>query len=439
MQVATERLANSQVALTIEVDPATVERGREQAYRRLVHRVNIPGFRRGKAPRPVVERHLEQGALLREALAVLIPDLYRQALQETSLKPLANPEWEIIQTEPLTLKAILDVEPMVELGDYRQIRLPRDEAQVSEEEVDAALSHLRRQHTEQTPVDRPARWGDALTISVIGRVGTRTGLDHREAEYELAADNPNPVAGFAQQLVGLRAGEKKEFGLLFPADYPEPELAGQEVAFAAQIHAVKEQRIPPLDDELARTTGEYDTLTELREGLREKLRHQAEARAAAQYEETVLVAVVEQARVEIPPRLIEEELDRVVQRLAAQMRAQSPNPALALSALQRSQAELRAQWRPDAQKLVKTRLVLDAVAEAENIVVPPEAVDHEITRLVQPSGDRAAQGRELALKPEAREEVLRTLRRRQARQLLVAIASGQAEETSTAPAAETEG
>lgn len=436
MKIATETAPKSRVVLNIEVDQETVDRGLHRAYQRLAQRLRIPGFRPGKAPRAVVERHVGRAALMQEAIDLLLPDLFRRAVQETGIKPVAQPHFDLVQLEPLTLKATVDVEPTVELGDYRALRVERPAVVVTEADVDAAIEGLRQQHATHVPLERPIQAGDVATMDVRITAGERVLLDRSAVEYYVDPDAQQPLPGFAAQLIGLSAGAAHAFALPIPEDDERSELAGQIAHCAVTVHEVKEVQLPPLDDSLARLSGdgELATLAELRAQLATRIREQREREASEQYEEAVVARAVEQAKVEVPESLVEDDVSRMLQRLATRFGDQPLARQQFMQMLQQRGDELRAQLRPEAERTIKTELVLDAVAAAEGLEATAEEIAAEIERLAQSVEEQGDQLRELARRPRAQESIGQALRRRKARQRLVELASGGPARTLSAAA-----
>ncbi|MBI4505909.1 MAG: trigger factor [Chloroflexi bacterium] len=426
MKIASETTPNSRVVLNIEVDQDTVDRGLHRAYQRFANRLRIPGFRPGKAPRAVVERHVGRAALMQEAVDLLLPDVFRRAVEETGIKPVAQPHFDLVQLEPLTLKATVDVEPTVALGDYRSVRVERPTVEVSEADVDAAVADLRQKHATYAPVERPVEVGDVAMIDARLAAGERSLFDRRDVEYRVDPAVEQPLPGFAVQLVGMSAGASREFDLDVPADDERSDLAGQTVRCAVTVREVKEVQLPPLEDGLAALhgDGELTTLAELRDHLAQSIRAQREREAAEQYEETAVARAVEQARVEVPESLVERDVDRMLERLAARFSGQPLARQQFAQTLQQRGEELRAQLRPDAERTLTTELVLDSVATAEGLEVTADEIAAEIERMAQSADEQGDQIREVASRPSAQESIGRALRRRKARQRLVEIAGG---------------
>ncbi|MFH0913679.1 MAG: trigger factor, partial [Chloroflexota bacterium] len=220
MKVTKEKVENSQAYLSIEMEPAEVESSLQKAYLRLVKKANIPGFRKGKAPRPVLERYVGRESLLEEALNQLVPEAYEKAVKEQELEPIAQPRFEVTQTEPVVFKAVVPLRPTVKLGDYRAIRLTPPAVEFKEESVEAVMERLRHEQATWEPAECPAELGDLVVLDLEGRVDSETLMNRPGLQLVLRADSTYPAPGFATQVAGLKTGEEKEFQLTLPSEYP---------------------------------------------------------------------------------------------------------------------------------------------------------------------------------------------------------------------------
>lgn len=423
LKVTSERLPDSRVQLLIEADEEAARKAQDAAYRQVVGRVNIPGFRRGKAPRQILERMLGRDVLLREAAQILLPDLYQRAIEETGIDPIYDPDVDIISLEPLAVKVTVPVRPTVELPDYRKIRLPKQEAKVSEEQVEATLRGMRELHAEWTPVERPVRLGDTAVIDATAEQEGEKILEQSGVEYLVEPSRNIPIPGFAEQLVDMEAGTQKSFTLRFPETYPHAELAGKEATFQVSVQAVKEKRLPELDDDLAKTVGEYETLEELRASVRSRLREHAQNEIDRDYEDTVLNTVVEQAKIEMPAEMVEEQTEISLHNLEDRLQAQGVSMPEYLAAVKQSRVQLLDTLREEARASLRRQLVLNEVAKREGIEVTDADVDAEIAEGVANLGAQAEEVRASLEKDESRRNIAFRLRQRRARQRLAEIAS----------------
>jgi len=239
MKVSTEPVENSQVALNIEMEPVEIDKYLDRAYNRLVKKVSIPGFRKGKAPRDILERHIGKDALFQEALEDLIPRAYKEALDEQKISPIDQPEFELIKTEPLIFKAVVPLKPTVKLGDYTKIKVESKPVKIGKKDIDATIEQLREQQAMLLPVDRPVQLGDIVTIDVEGERDGEPFSIRKDVVYEVVKEARLPLPGFAEKLEGTAKGEEKSFVLSYPQDYEMKQLAGKDHAFKVTVKEIK--------------------------------------------------------------------------------------------------------------------------------------------------------------------------------------------------------
>ncbi len=277
MKVTREKIENRQAYLTIEMEPAEMETAMQGSYRSLSQKANIPGFRKGKAPRNVVETYLGKPRLVEEAIDHMLPQAYEQALKDDNITPFAQPELEITQADPLIFKAVVPLEPTVELGDYRSIRATTEPVDIKEESIAAVLEDLRHQHATWEPVDRALDYNDMAIMDINGEVADTPVVRKAASQYQVLKDYIYPAPGFPAQVVGMKKEEEKEFKLTYPEDYPSKELAGKEASFKVKLHEIKEEKLPELNDDFAgQVAVEYKTVGALREEVAKNLKLSAE-------------------------------------------------------------------------------------------------------------------------------------------------------------------
>ncbi|MGD0205799.1 MAG: trigger factor [Dehalococcoidia bacterium] len=319
MKVTVECIPESQVVLEIEVEPERLERSLERAYRRLAQKTEVPGFRKGKAPRQMLERYLGRDAVMQEALGLLIPEVYNQVIEEENIDAIDRPSIEVVQQEPLILKATVPVRPSVDLGNYREVRVEREPVRVSEEQVNEELEELRHRYAILEPVDRSLQTGDQVRADVRVSVDGRSVFSEDDAEFRLRQGVPVLLPGFAEQLPGSEKGVERQFSIDVPQDYPQRPLAGKTCLCRVLVKEIKEERLPELDDAFAAVVGEgFSGLEALRQRLESDLRQSAERETDARYRERVVDGVVAGASVEFPPALAEREMEQLLrERLSA--------------------------------------------------------------------------------------------------------------------------
>jgi trigger factor len=424
LKVTREKEEERQVFLRIELEQNEVDKSLEQSYRRLVKQVNIPGFRQGKAPRGVLERHIGKDGLLEDALNNLLPEVYERALKEQQIEAIANPKIEILQTEPVVFTAVVPLKPNIELGDYHSIKLTPAKVEVTKDEVDAVIEQLRRQHGTWEPVERPVAFDDLVIMDVESQVEDKPFISQPGAQYQVLPNQPAPVPGFADQLIGMKVGEEKEFKLTLPDDYPTAELVGKEASFKVKLNEIKQQQLPKLDSEFAQLVSpEFKTMAALRKQLAKNLRSQAEQRAKEEFEEKVVDAVVDLSKVEFPPVLVESEIERLVEQQTNWLQQSGLGLEEYLSRIKKTEGELREETRPVAVKRVTRSLVLNKVAEAEKIEVSDEEINADLEKLVQ-GADNKAEMKERVSSPQVRGSMEQLLATQKTVQRLAEIAKG---------------
>lgn len=413
MKVSTEPMQNSQVLLNIEMETGEVDKYLDRAYQRLAKRVSVPGFRKGRVPKEVLVRYVGKETLFREALEDLIPEAYAEAVEIQKLEPIAQPSFEIIQTEPLVFKAVVPLKPTVKLGDYSQIKIEAQPVEVADEEIDAVLEQLREEHAVLSPVERPVAFGDEVVLDVQ-EVKEGKAIPLREdLVYEVREGSRLPLPGFAESLVGTTRGEEKEVILSYPADYEVSELAGKEHVFRVTIKDVKEKKLPELDDEFARVLGS-DDLSSLRARVADAIRARKESRARVDSEKKIMDALVGISQVEYPPALVEAEIDRLLMDEARHFAEGVNGLERYLRAVGKTMAEHREELRTEATQRLVRSLVLDEVVAAENVEVTDSEVEEEVERMVANVGEGAERLREAFSSEDRRESVRWFLKRRKA-------------------------
>jgi trigger factor len=424
LKVIREKVENSQAFLTVELEPAEMETGLQDAYRRLSQKASIPGFRKGKAPRAVVERHLGKSRLLDEAIDRLLPQAYEQALKEQEIEPYAQPELEIAQTDPLIFKAVVPLKPTVELGDYRSIRMTPNPVEIKDENVNAVLDELRLQYATWEPVDRPLALSDMAVMDISGEVEGRPYVKKLAAQYPVVKDSASPAPGFAEQIIDMKKDEEKEFNLGFPADYPNKNVAGKEVHFKVKLHEVKEQKLPELDEAFVKQVStEFKTVEDLREEAVKGLRMRGEESSRMDFEERAINAVIEQSKVEYPPVLVTVETNRIINEQARQLQLSGRGMDEYLKMTNKTVEQLQEELRPIATKNVTASLVLGRVAEAEKVEVAEADIENGINNMVRSAPEeRREEMRRLMDTPQTRESLRASLKTRKTIERLTDIA-----------------
>jgi trigger factor len=424
MKVSTENLENRQIALNIEAEASELDKSLDEAYRHLVNEVSIPGFRKGKAPRAILVQHIGKKSLLEEALDHLIPQLYKQAIESQKLEPIAGPQIEITQTEPVVFKAIVSLKPEVKLGDYHNIRLePSPEIKIAEKEVTAAMEEFRERQGAWVPVGRSVALGDLVTMDIQASVDGKPWLNHKGILYEMDKDSRSPVPGFASHLQGAEKNKEKTFSLTIPDDYPIKEMRGKESAFKVTVTEIKEKQLPELDDELAKSAG-YDNLADMKEKMAVDLRAKAEARNRLELKQKALDALVKISEVKYPPILEEEEITGLLRDEAKRLGFRELTDYL--KRVNKTEEELKQELRPIAQKRLAEDLVLGKLAEEEKIEISSSEVDNKVDEIVNDAEDEE-KARQFFSLPQVKQSIEQSLRTQKTMDRLLQIAIGNAD------------
>ncbi|MDO8483331.1 MAG: trigger factor [Candidatus Limnocylindrales bacterium] len=384
MQITATPAPKSTVVLEIELPAERLERAVDEAVRHLSRRTRVPGFRPGKAPRSLLERHLGPGAILDDAVDHLVQDAYRQALVEQDLRPLTNADVEVVQAEegkPLVFKATVQVRPEVQLGDYKHFNFSPEIETIDDARVGKVLEELRDQNATLAAVeDRGASEGD---YAVISFVGTRDGEPFEGGSSErmpIILGQERLIPGFEANLLGLEVGGKTEFDITFPDDYPESELTGKLAHFAVEIKELREKVLPDLDDDFIRTLGDFADVEALRADIKSRLERNALDRARHGFADRIIDYAVANATLDLPDILVDQEVEVMHDEFRGTLARQGINQEAYLKAVDKAEADLHAEFRPGAEKRVRTLLVLSKVADAEGVIGPDAEVDAEVTR-----------------------------------------------------------
>lgn len=406
MKVSTQRLPESQVLLEIEVDPDQMERSMDKAFRRLAQHVEVPGFRKGKTPRNMLERHIGRDRIVSEAIEILIPEAYNKAIDDQAIDAIGQPDVELVSAEPLSFKATVPVRPTIELGDYKSIRVERPSAEPDEADVDQAVEELRQRYAVHQPVERPVQTGDIIRADVRIVVDDQEVYNDEDSEVRLREGATILLPGFAEGVVGMKKGETREIEVTTPEG--ERPLSGKKGTATVTLREVKEEVLPEANDAFAGEVGEgFESLDALRTRLRDDLRERVEGHAEERFRDEAVKALAEGAtKLEFPPVLIDREIERELQEQARQV---GHTVEAYLELIKKTPQEIREDLAPVAAERVKRSLALSEFAEAEGIEVEASDVDAEIEKLVASAGEHAERMTQIFSDKEARASIERSL------------------------------
>ena len=387
MKAKVEKIENNRAELKIEVEAEQVDKALDRAYRKIVKEVNIPGFRIGKAPRRIVETHLGTEPIFNQALDFILPEAYSQAIEETKIKPIEQPEVTIDQFEEgkdLLLTIKVDVRPEVELGQYMGLEISKPEVTVSEEDIDEQLKMFQNRYAKLVTVtDGTIENGDIAIIDYKGYIDGQTFAGGIEDNYSLEIGSGAFIEGFEAQLIGAKTGDVVDVNVTFPEDYRESTLAGKPALFKVTVKEIKRRELSPLDDEFAKDVSQFDTLEELKEDIRSRLKEKREKQIAQDMKEEIIKKVVENAKVEVPEIMVARRIDAHMKRLAERLEAEGFSLEQYYEAANTSEKEIRSKYYEQAVQSVKTDLVLEEIAEIEKIEVKDEEIIEEIQELAK--------------------------------------------------------
>lgn len=385
MKASWEKLEGNVGVLTIEVEAEQVNEALNKAFKKVVGKVNVPGFRRGKVPRHIFEAKFGVESLYQDALDIILPDAYTFALQETGIEPIDRPSVDIerfAKNEPLKLTAKVQVKPEVTLGEYKGLEYEPLSTEVTAEEIDAELKRLQERHAEIVPVedDSAAAMGDIAIIDFEGFIDGEAFEGGKGEKHRLELGSGSFIPGFEEGVVGMKAGEEKDIEVTFPEDYHAEQLKGKKAVFKVKLHELKRKVLPELDDEFAMDVSEFETLDEFKQDLEKTLKSRKEREARIHQEQELIKQASENASVDVPEVMVENALNNMVAEYENRLRAQGLTLEMYYQFTNSDENALREQMKPDAQKRVRDSLVLEAIAKQEKLEATDEDLEQELQR-----------------------------------------------------------
>jgi len=387
MAVKSEQVEKNLVKLTFDVSPSDFADAMSKAYAKNAKKYNVPGFRKGKVPRSIVEKYYTEAVFYDDAINIVLPDAYEAAINEAGIEPAARPEIdveEIKKGEGVTFIALVTTKPEVTLGEYIGVKVNKIEHNVTDEDVENDIKVTQQKNVRLIPVeDRASKEGDIVTIDFDGSVDG-VPFDGGKAEgYELELGSNTFIPGFEDQLIGKSKGDDVDVNVTFPEEYHAPELASKPALFKVKVHEIKMKEYPELDDDFASEVSEFETMTEFRASVKEKLEKAAEDKVKIETENAVIDKVCENAEVEIPAAMINEEVDKMVQDFAQRLQYQGLDINTYMQYTGNTMESFRETFKPQAEKRIKTTLVLEAIVKAEGIAVTDEEVNDRICEMAK--------------------------------------------------------
>ncbi|MFW6389713.1 MAG: trigger factor, partial [Halanaerobiales bacterium] len=354
----------------------------EKAYKKVVQDVSVPGFRKGKVPRKVLEARFGEEVLYKDALDIIIPEAYQQVVKEEGLEPIDQPEIEdyyIAKDEPATFTATVEVKPEVELGEYTGFNMENEEVEISNEEINDYLSNIQERNSQLENTDKEfVEDGDYVIIDFEGSIDGESFPGGSEEEFGLEIGSGDFVPGFEAELIGHKVGEEFEFDLTFPEDYQAEDLAGEKATFKVEIKEIKQKVVPELDDEFAQEVSEYDTLKEYKDEIKSRMKEEKQSRADNEIEQKILDKIAETTEINIPEKLIEDELNRMYRNFAMQVSQQGLNIDDYFEQTGMDEEIWKEQNHDTAKNRVRNNLILEAISEDKEIEVTDKDIDEKI-------------------------------------------------------------
>jgi trigger factor len=429
LKLTTDPLEDCEVLLTVEMDEQQTDKLLKAAAQRISKQVRIPGFRPGKAPYHMIVRRFGEEVVRNEALEDLSQSVFQQALEQAELKPYAPASLEEVTWDPLVMKVRVPTPPAVDLGDYRAMRMEVEPVKVSETEINEALEELQKEHAVWNPIERPAQLEDLVTMTVKEQAGDEILAEKENVEYELTqVDEGGSGPDLTTPLIGLSAGDEKEFSVTYPETVDDPRYTGKEVAVSVKVHSVKEREFYPLDDDFAQTVGDFDTLEQLKESLIEDIRQRKEREADNELGQKALEQLIEGAeRIEWPKALEEEEINQALSEQDRRLQQAGLSLDTYLSMQKKTREELREEFRPAVQERLRRSLALGKLVELEKLSIGGHEVTSQIDRLSMLAGERGAELREALTNPDSVRYIANDLLTSKVLERLVQIVKGEAE------------
>lgn len=394
MKVNAEKIDKHKVVLEMEIPQPEVSKALDKAYHKLANQVNIPGFRKGKVPRSILEKRIGKEALLDEAFEIVAPRFYAQALQEQGIEPVGRPQIDVLtlqEDQPLVFKATVIAKPEVVLGEYKGLKVEQPAAEVSEEQISNHLESLRSRHARMVVAEgAELQNGDFAIIDFEGFVDGAPFNGGAGKAYPLEIGSGSFIPGFEEQLIGAKAGEERDVNVSFPEDYHVAELAGKPALFKVTVQDVKRKELPELDDEFVKDVSEFENIEELKADIKNKLEKAAQEKAESDFKNAAVKQAVEAVTVDIPDIMVEDRIDHMIEDLNVNLQNRGMQLDKYLEYVKMDMDTLRQNYRESAAINVKTDLMLEAIAKEEKLDVTAEDMQVEVALLAETYQAKAA-------------------------------------------------
>lgn len=418
-----DKIENNKVKMEIELPENEVDTALDKAYHKVVKKVNLPGFRKGKIPRKVLEGRFGPEVLYQDALELLVPKAYGDALESEKLEPIDEPNIEVVQMEkgkPLLFTAVVEVKPEVTLGEYLGVKVEIEVGEIGDEQVEEYLERTKQQHARLIDIeDSEVQNEDLVTIDFCGYIDGTPFEGGEAQDYSLEIGSNTFIPGFEEQLIGLKTGEEKEVKATFPEDYRKEDLAGKEALFKVTVKQIKRKQLPELNDDFAREVSDFDTFEEYKKDVLRRLNDETERKAKMDLENAVIEAVSQNSQVDIPEVLVERQLDRIIADMEQFLRFQGLNLDRYMEFTDKKIEDLRQENHEEAVKRVKANLVMDAIIKKEGIEVEDNEIDEKVSEYAKTYNDDPERIKEVFTKQGRLKMMEEEIRFRKAVDLLV--------------------
>ena len=422
MKITQDEVVERQTTLHIELDDEDIDPYLQRAYSRVVQNVNIPGFRKGKAPRSIIEQYFGRESLLNEILDSMLPELTGKAITEEDIDAVGMPSIDLEGLDPFQFSAVVPLKPDINLGEYKSIRVEKETPSLPDDAIDERIEQLRLSVASWEPVDRTVQTGDMVSTQIKGTLDDEVILDESDAVYLVNEDIGRPFPGFSDKLVGLESDEPSSFDLDIPEDFQDENLAAKNISFEVNIKDIKERVLPELDDAFAQSIGEgYESLEDLREEVDKSIINEAETEASRAHREHVIQALLESATVELPPLLIEHESTHMVEEQERMVTQANMVLDDYLTSIGKTRTELEEESRDEAIGRLTRSFVLSALADEENIDISDDEITERIEELFSNSDEEKPDSSQTA---EMMDYMRRSMRMKQTMTRLEDIAEG---------------
>ena len=387
MSVQIEKQEHNMAKLTIEASAEEFDKALNEAYLKMRGRIQVPGFRKGKAPRMMVEKAYGPEIFYEDAANIVIPKAYDENVKDVDETIVSRPDIDIVQIEkgkPFIFTAVVALKPEVTLGEYKGLEVEKEKIEVDDAEIDAEINRERERNSRIIDVDdRPVQNGDLIKLDYAGTVDGEAFEGGTATDYPLTIGSGSFIPGFEDQLIGNRIGEETDVVVTFPQDYHAQELAGKVAVFACKVNSIQVKELPEVDDEFAQDVSEFDTLEEYKDDIRKNITVRKEQEAKTRKENKLIAQIVDNAEMDIPQAMIEEQVDRMVDEFSNRIQSQGIGMERYMQLTGMDMGKMREQMKPEALTRIQNSLVLEAVAKAEKIEISDERLDEEVAKMAE--------------------------------------------------------